>query len=217
MFQPICLGRLVTYFAKTEPQTVTLGEAYLYATGIVVSTALLLSIHPFTLYATKTCCNVRTACSGLIYKKLLRIPKSSAKDGAPGQIINLLSNDLVKFDFVFFFIHELWKGPLQLILSFVVIYMEIGVAGAIGLGFLLAFIPLQGKMTFFLCDRKLNGKWNAIHTVWMGRKSGQLRMKIAKRTDFRIKITNEILQGIQVIKMYAWEKSFARMVDQIRK
>ncbi len=97
------------------------------------------------LYATKTCCNVRIACGGLIYKKLLRIPKSSAKDGGPGQIISLLSNDLVKFDYVFFFIHELWKGPLQMILSFVVIYMQIGVAGAIGLVFMIAFIPLQGK------------------------------------------------------------------------
>lgn len=28
---------------------------------------------------------------------------------------------------------------------------------------------------------------------------------------------NDILIGIQVIKMYAWEKSFAKIVDQIRK
>lgn len=42
-------------------------------------------------------------------------------------------------------------------------------------------------------------------------------MKCAKRTDFRVKIMNEILHGIQVIKMYGWEKSFAKMIDRIRK
>lgn len=28
---------------------------------------------------------------------------------------------------------------------------------------------------------------------------------------------NEIIRGVQVIKMYAWEKSFGKMVDRIRK
>lgn len=42
-------------------------------------------------------------------------------------------------------------------------------------------------------------------------------MKTIERTDIRVKIMNEILLGIQVIKMYAWEKSFAKMVDQVRK
>lgn len=42
-------------------------------------------------------------------------------------------------------------------------------------------------------------------------------MENAKRTDIRLRIMNEILLGIQVIKMYAWEKSFAKLVDQIRK
>lgn len=54
-------------------------------------------------------------------------------------------------------------------------------------------------------------------SAWMGKRSAQFRLKNAERTDFRVKIMNEILLGIQVIKMYAWEKSFAKMVDQIRK
>lgn len=53
--------------------------------------------------------------------------------------------------------------------------------------------------------------------AWIAKKSARLRMETAKRTDRRVKIMNEILAGIQVIKMYAWEKSFASMVDGIRK
>ncbi len=55
------------------------------------------------------------------------------------------------------------------------------------------------------------------YLAWIGKRSGHLRTKTTERTDFRVKIMNEILFGIQVIKMYAWEKSFAQIVDRIRK
>lgn len=55
------------------------------------------------------------------------------------------------------------------------------------------------------------------YLAWIGKRSAQLRFRTTKRTDFRVKIMNEILLGIQVIKMYAWEKSFALMIDKIRK
>lgn len=54
-------------------------------------------------------------------------------------------------------------------------------------------------------------------SVWFGKLAAQLTLEKAKRTDFRIKIMNEMLMGIQVIKLYAWEKSFAVIVDRIRK
>ncbi|KAG4067325.1 hypothetical protein HA402_000316 [Bradysia odoriphaga] len=73
---------------------------------------------------------------------------------------------------------------------------QIGWAGMIGMVFLLSFVPIQ---------------------AYIGKKSAQLRRRTAERTDFRVKIMNEIVLGIQVIKMYAWEKSFATMVDEIRR
>lgn len=42
-------------------------------------------------------------------------------------------------------------------------------------------------------------------------------MQTAKRTDKRCRFMNEIIQGIQVIKMYTWESSFAKIVDTIRR
>uniref|UniRef100_A0A182V4H9 ABC transmembrane type-1 domain-containing protein n=1 Tax=Anopheles merus TaxID=30066 RepID=A0A182V4H9_ANOME len=72
----------------------------------------------------------------------------------------------------------------------------IGVSGLFGIAFLLSFIPLQ---------------------AWLGKKAAIYRLKTANRTDRRIQFMNEIIQGIQVIKMYAWEDSFSRMVDRIRR
>jgi hypothetical protein len=42
-------------------------------------------------------------------------------------------------------------------------------------------------------------------------------MRVAKRTDDRVSVMNELIQGIQVIKMYAWETPFRNVVKLARK
>ena len=43
------------------------------------------------------------------------------------------------------------------------------------------------------------------------------RAKAAIITDKRIKVMNEVISGIRVIKMYAWEYAFKNVVTAIRK
>lgn len=62
-----------------------------------------------------------------------------------GQVINLMTNDVGKFDMAMAFIHDLWKGPLESILLGYFIYREIGISAVIGMAFMLSFIPLQGE------------------------------------------------------------------------
>lgn len=54
-------------------------------------------------------------------------------------------------------------------------------------------------------------------TAWLGQRTAVYRTRAAKRTDRRVRIMNEIIQAIQVIKMYTWERTFAGVVDRIRK
>ena len=43
------------------------------------------------------------------------------------------------------------------------------------------------------------------------------RLKSAEVTDERVKVMNEIISGMRLIKMYAWEWAFHEYVKKIRK
>lgn len=144
--QPICLGRLVAYFAPTKHQKYTLLEAYAYATGIVLSTIFMVcGYNPYAFYALNVANKIRAACSGLIYQKSLKILKCSAEEGLNGKIINILTSDMARFDTVLAVFPNLWVGPCHTVLFLVVIYMEIGVSGIIGIACLFAYAPMQGN------------------------------------------------------------------------
>lgn len=117
-------------------------------------------------------------------------------DGLNGQVINFLSNDVTNMEIAVTFLHDLWKGPLELFVIGYFIYREIGLASLVGLIFMFSFIPLQ---------------------AWVGKLAAKYRLKTAKQTDWRVRFMNEILHGIQVIKLYTWENSYAAMVDRIRR
>ncbi|GBP63240.1 Probable multidrug resistance-associated protein lethal(2)03659 [Eumeta japonica] len=53
-------------------------------------------------------------------------------------------------------------------------------------------------------------------TAYLSSRQGVLRGKIASRTDDRVKVMSELVGGVQVIKMYAWEKPFEKLVDKLR-
>ncbi|XP_053685732.1 ATP-binding cassette sub-family C member 4 [Sabethes cyaneus] len=195
--QPLLLGGLVSYFSPGQTE-ISKAQAYYYAAGVIgCSLFPVLTFHPFILYILEVGMKLRIGSSCLIYSKCMKLSKSATNtDGLSGKIINLLSNDVSKFDVALAFVHDLWKGPSECLLLGYFIYLEIGYSGLLGMAFLLSFIPLQ---------------------AWIGKKTATYRMRAAKRTDLRVRFMNEIIQGIQVIKMYTWESSFAKMINQIRR
>uniref|UniRef100_A0A1A9X2R7 Multidrug resistance-associated protein lethal(2)03659 n=1 Tax=Glossina brevipalpis TaxID=37001 RepID=A0A1A9X2R7_9MUSC len=140
---------------------------------------------------------MRIACCSLIYRKTITMSMRSAGQTPAGYLINLLSNDVNRLDYGFIFVHWIWIMPLQALLICYLISRRIGLAAVVGVvGLLLKTIPVQTGLS------KLASK---------------LRMKIAERTDARVGIMNELVQGIQVIKMYAWEKPFQTVVKEARR
>lgn len=142
----------MSYFAGSY---VKIDHAYWYAGGIVFSSAFNTCIyHPFRQFMFLTAGKIRVACSGLIYQKSLRISKCTMEEGQTGQIINILSTDLNKLDDGLSHLYEVWKGPIEAMAFFFVIYSEIGSAALIGFAFLFSFIPLKGKISN-TCEEKI--------------------------------------------------------------
>lgn len=68
---------------------------------------------------------------------------------AAGQVVNLLSNDVSRFDQTALNLHYIWIMPIQLVLASLIMYEILGLAAFAGIAALvLQAIPVQGKETF---------------------------------------------------------------------
>nr|XP_020038729.1 multidrug resistance-associated protein 4 isoform X3 [Castor canadensis] len=198
VIQPIFLGKVINYFESYDPSdSVALHTAYGYATVLTVCTLFLAILHHLYFYHVQCAgMRLRVAMCHMIYKKALRLSNMAMGKTTTGQIVNLLSNDVNKFDQVTIFLHFLWAGPLQAVAVTVLLWMEIGISCLAGMAVLIILLPLQS------CIGKL---------------FSSLRSKTAAFTDARIRTMNEVITGIRIIKMYAWEKSFADLIASLRR
>lgn len=147
VIQPLCLGGLVSYFAPGQT-LYTKQDAYVFTLGIIVGVANnVFTFHPYMLWMQEKSLNIRSGLSGLLYKKAMSMSKAATPEGLNGKMINLMSNDLPRFEQALGFLHEVWKGPMESILFTYFMYQEIGVAAVIGTAVVLSFIPLQGGKT----------------------------------------------------------------------
>lgn len=144
--QPLFLGRLLTFYGK-ESNT-TKEDAYLYAAGLIGCSAInVFVIHPYMMAILHMGMKMRVGCCSLIYRKSLKLSRTALGDTTVGQAVNLLSNDVNRFDVAIIFLHYLWIGPLETIIITYFMWNEVQISALIGVGFLLLFIPLQGEMT----------------------------------------------------------------------
>jgi ATP-binding cassette subfamily C (CFTR/MRP) protein 4 len=67
------------------------------------------------------------------------------RSASGGQVVNLLSNDVSRFDMVLGHIHFMWVAPIQLALVIYILWGYFGPIGLIGVGLLVLFAPLQGN------------------------------------------------------------------------
>lgn len=210
--QAIVLGQIIedsTEFYKLRIQTqppptqqqidALYYKIFLEGVVLVIATAIVfLTIHPYFFCVQHLGMKLRIASCSLVYQKSLRLSRAALGKTTVGQIVNLLSNDVNRFDFGLVFIPYLIVAPLQAVIIIIILsryYLGFGPTIA-GFSFFLIYLPLQVLM----------GKW-----------FGNIREETAVRTDERIRLMNEIVPAMRVIKMYAWENSFSKLVDKARR
>lgn len=122
----------------------------MYAGVIILCLTIDLFIsHPTMMALMHNAMKLRISCSSLVYRKTLRLSRTALGKTTLGQLVNLLSNDVSKFDQGFILAHFTWIAPLQTAAGTYLLYKEIGDSAFIGVSFLLLFIPAQSKYIEF--------------------------------------------------------------------
>ncbi|CAG2109953.1 unnamed protein product [Medioppia subpectinata] len=195
LFQPYCIVYLIRYFNNDPNTSQWLAQ---WAAGGIVLAAI---ANMFILYLNMTMYSkvgfrIRAACCALIYRKSMRLSYLSLGKTTVGQILNIMSNDVNRFDEFALYSRALIMAPLQAAIVLYLLWSHLRWTCLAGMGILVLFIPFQ---------------------VLMGRMFGSIRQKTAELTDSRIRLMHEIIAGMRVIKMYAWEQPFALLVATARK
>ncbi|ROT73105.1 putative multidrug resistance-associated protein 1 isoform X4 [Penaeus vannamei] len=131
----------------------------------------------------------------VIYRKALRISSSARKESTVGEIVNLMSVDAQRFMDLTSYINMLWSAPLQIALALYFLWDLLGPSVLAGLAVMIVLIPVNG---------------------FIANKTKQFQISQMKNKDQRVKLMNEILNGIKVLKLYAWEPSFEEQVLGVR-
>uniref|UniRef100_A0A4W6BM20 ATP-binding cassette, sub-family C (CFTR/MRP), member 3 n=1 Tax=Lates calcarifer TaxID=8187 RepID=A0A4W6BM20_LATCA len=154
-----------------------------------------LILHHHFQYCFVTGMNVRTAIIGAIYRKALVITNAAKRSSTVGEVVNLMSVDAQRFMDLTTFLNMLWSAPLQIMLALYFLWQNLGPSVLAGVAVMIMLIP-----------------FNAVIAM----KTRAYQVEQMQYKDERIKLMNEILNGIKVLKLYAWENSFKEKVLAIR-
>lgn len=139
---------------------------------------------------------VRNTLIGALYRKSLKISPYQKQTISTGKILTMFSDDTNQIRTFLFYMCNSIISPFQIGATLYLIYVQVGVATFVGLGFTFVTTPFTGF---------------TLATV------AKLRVAKMIHTDFRVKLMNEILNGIRIIKYYAWENAFVQKINHIRK
>lgn len=167
--------RLFVCCIFSEDSKMPYEEAMWYASGIIILNAInTILVNQFFIIGFHNGMKVRVAVCSLIYRKVstiycefwelfiafkilfissvffcelkaLRLSQTALGETAPGKVVNLLSNDVNRFDWVTMFINSMWTAPLLTIIVGILLWIEIGVAGMIGIVIVFIVVPIQSE------------------------------------------------------------------------
>lgn len=159
------------------------------------SVAQTLILHQHFQYCFVTGMRLRSAITGIIYRKSLVITNAAKRSSTVGEVVNLMSVDAQRFQDLTTFLNMLWSAPLQICLALYFLWQTLGPSVLAGVAVMVLLLPIN---------------------AFIAMKTRAFQVEQMQYKDSRIKLMNEILNGIKVLKLYAWEPSFSQKVLEIR-
>ncbi|KAJ6415090.1 hypothetical protein OIU84_003983 [Salix udensis] len=139
---------------------------------------------------------VRSMLSAAIYQKQLRLSNDAKMNHSPGEIVNYVTIDAYKLGEFPYWFHQIWTTCLQLCLALFVVYYSVGLATAGALAAIILTVLASSPLA------KLQHKYQT---------------KLMEQQDTRLKAITEALANMKVLKLYAWETHFKKVIEVTRK
>uniref|UniRef100_A0AAQ5ZB04 ATP-binding cassette, sub-family C (CFTR/MRP), member 9 n=1 Tax=Amphiprion ocellaris TaxID=80972 RepID=A0AAQ5ZB04_AMPOC len=205
---PLCISGIVKYL-KTKDEETYLGVYFMSSTELLQNSSVLAILLFLALvlqrtflqasyYVTiETGINLRGALLAMIYNKILRLSTSNMSMGEMtlGQINNLVAIETNQLMWFLFLCPNLWAMPVQIVMGVILLYYLLGCSALVGASVIVLLAPVQYLIATKLADTQKN--------------------TLEHSTD-RLKTTTEILKGIKLLKLYAWENIFCDSVEETR-
>ncbi|KAI8328920.1 hypothetical protein BC941DRAFT_444086 [Chlamydoabsidia padenii] len=203
---PYFQQRFLEYIEQPNGQPIK--TAYTYILGMFTVSLAKLLCNNIQLYAGRRW-NVRTLCmlDAEIYEKTLKRKDMSGKvdnqkDGegnesvsSTGKITNLMSLDADRVGDLPSYIFMFYNAPVELAIAITYLYYLLGMAAFVGLGVMIVFFPVT-----WLLIKRIGKNYEALSSA----------------KDRRNELVNELLQGIRMIKYFAWENRWEERVSEAR-
>ena len=166
-------------------------SAVLFGSSIVWT----VTFHLYNQELSITSLQMRSSVVSMVYRKSLRLSNRARRKFTVGEITNLMSIDAQRIVETFPYMNHVWTAPYTIGLALYFLYLELDLAALAGLGALLLIIPVN---------------------IWAMQVGLKLQKDQLEKKDARMKLMNEILAGIKVLKLYAWEIPFMKRISDIR-
>uniref|UniRef100_A0A3Q1GHQ3 ATP-binding cassette sub-family C member 8-like n=1 Tax=Acanthochromis polyacanthus TaxID=80966 RepID=A0A3Q1GHQ3_9TELE len=207
---PLCISGIVHHISKDNRTIQQLLGIYFisskeflenaYVLAVLLFFALLLQrtfLQASYYVAIETGINLRGAIQTKIYNKIMRLCTSNMSMGelTVAQICNLVAIDTNQLMWFFFLCPNLWAMPVQIIVGVILLYYLLGISALIGATVIAVLAPVQ---------------------YFVATKLSQTQKSTLEYSSERLKKTNELLRGIKLLKLYAWEHIFCDSVEETR-
>ncbi|XP_035434176.2 multidrug resistance-associated protein 1 [Spodoptera frugiperda] len=188
---PQLLEHIIGFIQGDDP----VWKGYLYAVSMFLCCIVQsLFLGQYFINLSVISIQIKNALCSVVYKKALSLSNSARKESTTGEIINLISTDVDKICNLTF-INMIWSAPLQIALALYFLWGVLGPSVMAGLAVIIILMPFNGVLAGF---------------------QEKMQSKLMLYKDQRIKLMSEVLNGIKVLKMYAWEESFQNQILRIR-
>ena len=131
-----------------------------------------------------------------MYRKSLRLSPVGVSSISTGKLVHMFSSDAgTSMERVVIMMMPALLSPIQFVVYLMLIFTQIGWSCFSAMGLIILILPMNIKI------------FTKVLSAYQG---------AAGATDKRVKLVNELITGIRIVKFYAWEKSFVKVIEAAR-